>query len=95
MQVVNMQVVATGNTKQVVYHDVTVTVDVDTVAIAADQDGEIWAYHNVPPVMFEDSFGLSDDVRSNCERIPYLEAKFSNEDEWKDSLVEYPLGEQS
>lgn len=88
-----MQVVSTKNTKQVVYHGVTVIVDVDTVAIAADQDGEIWAYQNVMPEMFGDSFVLSDDVRSNCERIPYLEAKFSNEDEWKDSLVEYPLGE--
>lgn len=94
MKVANIKLALSYNAKQVVYHGTTVTVRKETVAIAADHDGKVWAYHEEQPEVCRDHFSVGEKC-AGCEYLPYLEARFEHPDDWKDSLVVYALEEQS
>ena len=84
----------TSPTKEVQYFGITVTVLKNTVAIAADSDGEIYAYHKYSPQRDSNMFYLADEWDADCTLIEGLKATFTESDEWQDSLVEYPLEDE-
>lgn len=83
------------DTKLVKYFGLELVVPKNTVAIATDADGEVYAYLNHAPVINVHSqggyWGLSDDLDADADELDFLEVTFDNPDEWKESLVEYSL----
>lgn len=91
-----MKVKRISDNKVVLYHGKSVTVPIDTVAIAADSNGEIWSYQVYQPRIVSGycGFALSSMPEADCERIRTLKVEFDNDNEWQDSLVEYPLEDE-
>lgn len=79
-----------GVHKKVIYQGQEIIVPKETIAIAADGDGEIYAYQVTEP-KYKTSFNewCLTHYNSDCNEIREFVAVFEKESDAKDSLVKY------